>query len=119
MKSGFVELVVKRVMNGVTHNLPDKAPRYRPIDSFKNFIHKSLPEMEEAIEIEMLKKTLSKVKEPPLRKELINAYLRRLFRLRAYEKEEIKHFKTLDSPEPDQISTIIDPTIFKPVNEHN
>ena len=49
-------------MGGATHSLPEKAPRFRAVDSFKNFISKSLPEMEEAIEIELLKKNLAKIK---------------------------------------------------------
>ena len=31
MKSGFIELVVKRAIGGVAQNLPEKAPRYRPV----------------------------------------------------------------------------------------
>ena len=38
MKSGFVELVVKKVIGGRTVALEQKAPRYRAIDSFKKYI---------------------------------------------------------------------------------
>ena len=31
MKSGFIELVVKRAMGGAVQNLPEKAPRYRAV----------------------------------------------------------------------------------------
>jgi len=42
--------------------------------------------MEESIEINLLKKSLPKIKDKQIRRELISAYLRRLFRLRTYEK---------------------------------
>lgn len=46
MKSGFVELVVKRVIGGRVTRLEEKAQRYRPIDSFKKYLNQTLPEME-------------------------------------------------------------------------
>jgi hypothetical protein len=38
MKSGFVELVVKRVIGGRAITLKDKPKRYRAIDSFKRYL---------------------------------------------------------------------------------
>ena len=46
MKSGFVELVVKKVIGGRAVHLEPKAPRYRAIDSFKKYIEETLPGME-------------------------------------------------------------------------
>lgn len=46
-----------------------------------------LPELEQRIEVNMLKNTLAKVRSAAVREELINAYIRRLTRLRAYEEE--------------------------------
>lgn len=51
MKSGFVELVVKRALAGRALPVSEGSSRHRPIDSFKKFINNSLPQMEEAIEI--------------------------------------------------------------------
>ena len=68
MKSGFVELVVKRAIGGAIQNLPEKTQRQRPVDYFKNFINKSLPLMEEGIEIDVHKKNLIKIKEKEVRK---------------------------------------------------
>lgn len=45
MKSGFIELVIKRVIGGRAINLEEKAPRYKAIDSFKKYLTQTLPEM--------------------------------------------------------------------------
>jgi hypothetical protein len=44
MKSGFVELVVKKVLGTRSHE--QKIIRYKPIDSFKHYIKETLPSME-------------------------------------------------------------------------
>ena len=93
MKSGFIELVVKKTLAGRSVETAPSRPRYRPIHSFKKYMENILPAMEEATEIHLLKKNLSKIKAVSVRKELVNAYMRRLFRLRTYEKEELKSYK--------------------------
>ena len=46
--------------------------------------------------------------------------MRRLYRLRTYEKEELKSYKKpKKEPNENEVDTKIDPTILKHINEHN
>lgn len=85
MRSGFVELVVKNRLAGKSIPLSTQTKKYQPVDSFKKYMTSILPKVEEAVEIELLKKNLVKIASPLIRRELIASYLRRLFRLRFYE----------------------------------
>lgn len=85
MRSGFVELVVKNRLAGKSVPLTTATRKYQPVDSFKKYMTAILPKVEEAVEIELLKKNLKKIQSPLVRKELVSSYLRRLFRLRFYE----------------------------------
>jgi len=67
----------------------------------------------------LLKKNLVKLTSPLIRKELVTSYLRRLYRLRFYEEDEIKGYRTLPEVKPEDIITILDPTILKSINEHS
>lgn len=118
MKSGFVELVVKNRLAGKAVPLTTATKKYQPVDSFKKYMTSILPKVEEAVEIELLKKNLLKIESPLIRKELVTSYLRRLFRLRFYEEDEIKSYKQLPDVKPEDVLTFIDPTILKNINEH-
>jgi len=43
----------------------------------------------------------------------VTAYLRRLYRLRFYEDEEIKSYRVLQDVKPEEIVAFQDPTILK------
>lgn len=87
MRSGFVELVVKNRLAGKAVPLATEHKKYQPVDSFKKYISNILPRIEETVEIELLKRNLAKIESASIRKELVNSYLRRLYRLRFYEDE--------------------------------
>lgn len=118
MRSGFVELVVKNRLAGKPVPLTTGAKKYQPVDSFKKYMTGILPKVEEAVEIELLKKNLLKIESPLIRKELVASYLRRLFRLRFYEEDEAKSYKQLPDVKPEEVITFLDPTILKPISEH-
>lgn len=66
----------------------------------------------------MLKRKLERTNDKAQRRELIDAYLRRLMRLRYYDEEEIKSYKR---PRPTEIfenTPPPDPSTLKPLNEH-
>jgi hypothetical protein len=54
-----------------------------------------------------------------VRKELVNSYLRRLFRLRQYEKDEIESYKNMQEIDQEPVMTLPDPSIFKEINKHS
>ncbi len=54
-----------------------------------------------------------------MRKELVNSYLRRLFRLRQYEKDEIESYKNMQEIDQEPVMTLPDPSIFKEINKHS
>ena len=68
MKSGFIELVVNKTLAGRNVETAPSSLRYRPIHSFKKYLENILPKMEEATEIHLLKKNLSKIKRVAVRK---------------------------------------------------
>jgi hypothetical protein len=61
MRSGFVELVVKNRLAGKAVPLATEQKKYQPADSFKKYITSVLPKIEETVEIELLKKNLTKI----------------------------------------------------------
>lgn len=111
--------MVKNRLAGQALPLATYRKKYEPVDSFKQYITSTLPQIEETVEIELLKKNLLKIESPLIRKELVTAYLRRLYRLRLYEEEEIKSYKVLPDVKPEDIITFQDPTILKGINEHS
>jgi hypothetical protein len=54
-----------------------------------------------------------------VRKELVNSYLRRLFRLRQYENDEIESYKNMQEIDQEPVMTLPDPSIFKEINKHS
>jgi hypothetical protein len=111
--------VVKNRLAGRSIPLATSQKKYQPVDSFKKYMTSILPKIEETVEIELLKKNLLKLASPLVRKELVTSYLRRLYRLRFYEDEEIKSYKQLPEVKPEDIITFLDPTILKSINEHS
>lgn len=67
MKSGFIELVVKNRLAGRSLPLSTSPRKYQPVDSFKKYMMNVLPKIEESVEMELLKKNLSKIESPLLR----------------------------------------------------
>ena len=55
MRSGFIELVVKKALAGSQSSTQSmeksKSIRYKPIDSFKKYLLSTLPNIEERVEI--------------------------------------------------------------------
>jgi len=68
MKSGFIELVVKNRLAGKSVPLATSQRKYQPVDSFKKYMTNILPKIEESVEIELLKKNLTKLESPLMRK---------------------------------------------------
>jgi hypothetical protein len=68
MRSGFVELVVKNRLAEKPLQLSSAIRKYQPIDSFKKYISNILPKIEETVEVELLKKNLTKIESPAIRK---------------------------------------------------
>lgn len=68
MKSGFVELIVKNRLAGKPINPTFTKKRYNPADSFKKYLTETLPRMEEAVEIQLLKDNLKKITSASVRK---------------------------------------------------
>ncbi len=118
MRSGFVELVIKNRLAGKPIPLATEQKKYQPVDSFKKYITSILPKIEETVEIDLLKKNINKIESPLIRKELITSYLRRLYRLRFYEEDEMKSYRTIPEAKPEDIITFLDPTSLKNINEH-
>jgi hypothetical protein len=48
----------------------------------------------------------------------VTSYLRRLYRLRFYEEDEIKSYKVLPDTAQEEEILITNPTILKTINEH-
>ena len=84
MRSSFVELVVKNRLAGKSIPMGNLQKKYQPVDSFKQYMTSILPKIEETVEIQLLKRNLAKLESPLMRRELVTAYLRRLYRLRFY-----------------------------------
>ena len=61
MRSGFVELVVRNRLAGKAVPLASDQKKYKPVDSFKKYISNILPKIEETVEIELLKRNLTKI----------------------------------------------------------
>jgi hypothetical protein len=99
-KIASLDVKLRKLAPGVT--IPDNShlakkghyvsKRYRIADAFKQFIWKTMPRIEEKIELKIIYDLYHKMNNPVLQKELIQAYKRRLMHIESlgfheFEKE--------------------------------